>query len=163
VRIRLALAALALLSLGADDGPVRVESLAGEPVELALAPGEAALVVHFWASWCRDCGDELAGFAQALGGCAERRVRVACVNVGESREEAERFLARHAPGVTTLRDPKGRAWRKLSGAGLPLHLILTPAGRRVELGAKRAEEWRRIFAELGCAPPPTPGGSSPGS
>jgi peroxiredoxin len=150
VRRALLVAAAALLSLGAGEEPLRVESLAGEPVELALAPGEKALVVHFWASWCRDCGDELAGFAQAAAACAERGVRVACVNVGESREEAERFLARHAPGTTVLRDPKGRAWRRVSGAGLPLHLIVTPAGRRVELGAKSAEAWRRILGELGC-------------
>jgi peroxiredoxin len=154
VRRALPVAAAALLALGAGEEPLRVETPAGEPVALELAPGESALVVHFWASWCRDCGEELAGFAHAHAGCAGRGVRVACVNVGESREEAERFLARHAPGMPLLRDPKGRAWRALSGAGLPLHVVVTREGRRVELGAKRAEEWRRVFAELGCAPAP---------
>ena len=147
-------AVAALLSLGAGEGPLRVETLAGEPVELALAPGDAALVVHFWATWCPDCTTELAAFARAAAACEAGRVRVVCVNVGEPREAVERFAAQHAPGLPVLRDPKGRAWRGISGAGLPVHVVWTSAGRRVELGAKSAEQWRRILAELGCATAP---------
>ena len=151
MRRALLVAAAALLSLGAGEGPLRVETLAGDPVELALAPGEAALVAHFWATWCPDCTTELADFARAASACGAARVRVVCVNVGEPRDEVERFAARHAPGLAVLRDPDGRAWRQVSGAGLPLHVVWTPTGRRVELGAKSAAEWRRVLAELGCA------------
>jgi thiol-disulfide isomerase/thioredoxin len=154
LRRALLVAVAALLTLGAGAAPLRVETLAGEPVELALAPGDAALVVHFWATWCPDCKTELEGFARAAAACEAGRVRVVCVNVGEPREVVERFAAEHAPGLAVMRDPKGRVWREVSGAGLPVHVVWTPAGRRVELGAKTAEDWRRTLVELGCTPGP---------
>src|SRR5262249_14683481 len=61
--------ALSLGLLGAGPAALEVEGPGGESV--ALAPREGrALVVHFWATWCPSCVDEVSGLARAAEGCA---------------------------------------------------------------------------------------------
>lgn len=99
-------AALLALWLGAADTALRVENAAGERAVLELGADERALVIHFWASWCPECGEELPGLERAIRVCAGE-VRVVAVNVGEPAEVARRFLERHGSALPLLRDPEG--------------------------------------------------------
>jgi thiol-disulfide isomerase/thioredoxin len=125
-----------------------VEDEAGERVVLALGADERALVVHFWASWCPECGDELPGLERAASECAAH-VRMVAVNVGESADVARRFLGRHDSALPLFRDPDGRVWRRLA-RGLPANLIWTRAGRRAEVGPKSPSEWESLLRSFGC-------------
>jgi thiol-disulfide isomerase/thioredoxin len=148
--VRLALLAVFVpLVAGGGAEPLVVSDAAGAPVELALAPGELALVVHFWASWCKECADELPGLERAARACTGA-VRVVPVNVGEPLDVALAFRARHGLGLPLLRDPEGRVWRRLA-PGLPANLVWTPVGRRVEVGPYAPFEWERRLGALGCA------------
>jgi thiol-disulfide isomerase/thioredoxin len=139
-----------LLVGSGPPAPLGLSTLEGEPVALAPSAGRP-LVVHFWATWCPSCALELPALSAARSAC-ERSVEIAVVNVDEEVEEIRRFLAEHAPGLGSLRDPGGRAWRASVGArGLPANLVWTPDGeRRSELGPFSREQWRTLFAELGC-------------
>jgi thiol-disulfide isomerase/thioredoxin len=55
----------------------------GAPVQLALRDGEAALIVHFWASWGPECVRELPTLARVAARCAA--VHVGAVNVMTAR------------------------------------------------------------------------------
>ena len=57
-------AALLALWLGAGEAPLEVEDATGARVALALGADERALVVHFWASWCLECAEELPALEQ---------------------------------------------------------------------------------------------------
>lgn len=130
--------------------PLELETLDGEPVALAPSPGRA-LVVHFWATWCPSCVDELPALAAARAACAGA-VGIAVVDVDEDAEEIRRFLDERGIGLDSLRDPDGRAWRASVGArGLPANLVWTADGeRRSEVGPRSRERWQALFAELGC-------------
>jgi len=145
------MAAFAVVLVGAA-GPLRVETLEGEAVALALQPGERALLVHFWASWCPECVEELPRLAAAVGRCRQGGVRIVTVNVGEAPETVSHHLVRHGPGLPALRDPAGRAWRSLGGVGLPANATETRAGRAVAFGARSAAVWAAELAALGCPP-----------
>ena len=136
---------------GLADRHEQLETLAGERVALAPAAGRA-LVVHFWATWCPSCADELPALALARAACADA-LEIAVVDVDEEPDEIRGYLARHAIALESLRDPGGRVWRKAVGArGLPANLIVTPDGeRRSELGPRSREQWRALFAQLGCS------------
>lgn len=141
-------AALALCLLGADR-PLELRALDGEPV--VLVPGrERALVVHFWATWCPSCLEELGGLDAAARRCAAAGVRIAAVNVGDPVEEIRRYLARHPLGLELLRDPEGEVWRRLAGQGLPANATWREGERRVEVGPRSAEAWQAELARLGC-------------
>jgi thiol-disulfide isomerase/thioredoxin len=133
-----------------------VETLAGDPV--ALAPSEGrALVVHFFATWCPSCAEELPELDRASKACADG-LEIALVDVDEDADAVRRYLAAHGVALPALRDPGGRAWRaSVGGRGLPANLIWTGGQRRSDVGPKAPEKWRALFAELGCEgrlPPP---------
>ena len=152
--MRLRIALLAALALGASAAePLRFAHLDGESVELALAEEDRALLVHFWATWCPSCVEELAHLDRAAASCRERGVTVVAVNVGEEAEVVRRYWTEHGLGLEALRDPKGRIWRRVSGIGLPANLVWTGAGRRTDVGPRDMAGWEEELAALGCAAP----------
>ncbi len=150
--LRLLASALLILAAEAAAQPLQLESLDGEPVTLGLREAEKALVVHFWATWCPECVEELPVLAAALHRCAAGPVRIVTVNVGESRDAIVRYLERQGLQLPVLRDPRGRVWRSLGGLGLPTNLAWTPAERRIDVGPRDAPAWDEAFTGLGCPP-----------
>lgn len=143
------LAVLLVLAAGAaSEAPLEALGADGERVELSLGADGGALIVHFWASWCPECAEELPQLEAAAARCAAT-VRVAAVNVGESQAVAERFRARHGLRLPLLRDPDGKLFRRFA-RGLPANLIWTRDGRRVVTGPYRREQWEAELASLGC-------------
>lgn len=149
----LVLAVAATPGRGADTGPLALEELDGRPVKLSLGPGEAALLIHFWATWCPSCVEELAVLDGAARACGPD-VRVVAVNVAEDPKKVRRFLAGHGLELRQLRDADGDVWRGVSGRGLPVNLIWTPQGQRLEPGPRDAKSWKQMLGEVGCKRPP---------
>lgn len=149
----LLLAGAPLWLAGEGDGPLPLVSFEGEPVQLAPAPGEEALLVHFWATWCPECADELPALERAARACEGAPVRLVMVNVAESPEAIARFREAHGLALPTLRDPDGRIWRRFA-RGLPANLTWTRESRRAETGPRDEAAWERALAELGCLPAP---------
>ena len=146
--------ALAAGAARADEAPLEALGADGERVELSRGDGSSALIVHFWASWCPECVEELPRLEAAAERCAAT-VRVAAVNVGESLAAAESFRARHGSRLPLLRDPDGKLFRRFA-RGLPANLIWTRDGRRVVTGPYRREQWEEQLAALGCGPTKSP-------
>lgn len=139
-----------LAAAAGHDGPLALTDLEGRPAELALGASEAAVVVHFWATWCRECVTELPALASAARACAGGPVRVVAVNVGDSAADVARWRAEHPFELPLLLDPGGRVWRRFA-RGLPANLIWTRAGRSADTGLRTESEWRTKLTELGCA------------
>ena len=148
--MRLLLVILVGLLVAAAPSRIAVQSRRGETVELALADGERALVVHFWATWCPECVVELPALERAVAACSGAGVRLVAVNVGEDEETLAAYLAEHPLALPILRDPKGHTWRRATGRGLPANLIWTPAGQRTDVGPRSEVSWRATLADLGC-------------
>ena len=125
----------------------------GAPVEIRTVPqADRALLLHFWASWCPDCAEDLVHLDEAASGC--ERVRVVAVNAGDSQAQVDAFLARRPLRLDVLRDPNGEVWRRLDGRGLPANVYWSQRGRSADLGPKTGAQWRARLAELGCSAAP---------
>lgn len=136
---------------GADSGEAAFTFLdaAGKPVEIRPDPtSEQALLLHFWATWCADCEEDLAHLAEASAQCD--RVRVVAVNAGDDAEQVQSYVSRHSVRLTVLRDPKGSAWRRLDGRGLPMNAYWSARGHETDLGPKTRAQWEQRLAQLGC-------------
>ena len=143
-------ASLALLAAAATPEPIELRSLDGADVRVARDPGESALVLHFWASWCPECREELPALERVAHACDAARVRVLAVNVGETAEQARHFVEEHGLTLRVLLDERGRAWRRAGLRGLPANLVWTADGVQRSEGPGSAARWRAQLAALGC-------------
>ncbi|MBW2396630.1 MAG: TlpA family protein disulfide reductase [Deltaproteobacteria bacterium] len=151
LRFALAVSILTFLSGSAAADPLQVETLDGEPVLLQRREQDRVMIVHFWATWCPECLEELPELVKGVSRCAGLGVRLLVVDVGEDRETIVTFLRENGLELDVLRDPRGRVWRELSGFGLPMNVIWTAEGRRVEVGPRDASTWQRELETAGCA------------
>lgn len=143
--------AFGLLGAG-PPAPIELRSLDGAAIRLTRGPAEPDLVLHFWASWCRECGEELPSLARAAQACDPARVRVIAVNIGEEPELVRDFLALHAFELPVLLDPGGKAWRQAGLWGVPSNLLWTAKGVSTSAGQTSEPRWRERLTGLGCAP-----------
>jgi cytochrome c biogenesis protein CcmG/thiol:disulfide interchange protein DsbE len=133
----LALAALFMYRLGTGD-PSRIPSaLIGRPAPATSLPPLAGLerdgrpvpgldaadfkgevtLLNVWASWCGPCRDE-APLLLALA--ADRRFRIAGINIKDQADDARRFLGRYGnPYVANGVDANGRASIEWGVYGVP--------------------------------------------
>ena len=117
-----ALATLAELGAELPHRPLRAAEL-DQPLEThdgqhttlrALMASGEIVILHFWASWCPPCMEELPGIGQLAHSLADRRARVVSVSHDDAWPEADAALvktigrAQPLAGVW-LREPEGQA------------------------------------------------------
>lgn len=135
--------------------PVNLPALDGTRV--ALGEGAGVSVVHFFATWCAPCRDELPALARFA--VRTPQVRVLMVDVGEVAVRVQRYVDGLAEGA---RLPPGRVLLDLdrSAAGafgvslIPSTLVL--ADGRIVLAREGVVDWdgadtlRRLTARAGA-------------
>ena len=144
-------ALLALLLVGAEGEPrLTLRNLDGGTTRLTRNEGDPPLVVHFWATWCTSCAEELPALSLAAAACGSA-VRVVAVDVDEEADVVSRFVAEHGISLQILLDPEAVAWRRAGLQGLPANLIATDDGVRRTIGPTDEARWRERLRALGCA------------
>jgi thiol-disulfide isomerase/thioredoxin len=118
---------------------------------LRAGPGEAGLVLHFWATWCPACGEELHVLEQAAASCPSGAVRVIAVDVGDDPESIARYLRENGLSLSVLLDAHGEVWRSLGFRSLPASWFWTAKSSAVSAEPLSVEQWRARLDELGCA------------
>ena len=78
--------------LGAASGGLELHSVDGEAVRLRPESADAPLVLHFWATWCPSCVEELGVLDAAVRDCLAAGVQVVAVNVGEDAATIRQYL-----------------------------------------------------------------------
>lgn len=113
--------------------PVRGETLDGALLSVAADPANTVLV-HFFASWCEPCADEL----PALTGYVRERgetLRMIGVNVAEPASRAKKFVARFdLPGDVALDENRDMA-KAFGVRGLPATIVIAPGGTKAIVAA----------------------------
>lgn len=97
--------------------------------ELVRAAGGHVLIIDFWASWCTPCRKLMPLLDETLTRRGDDGLRVIAVNVDESREDAERFLARRPVTYPIVFDPQGHCAGAFGLAGMPSTYLIDRAGR----------------------------------
>lgn len=118
-----------------EDGYLMDE--AGAPVALAsqLAP---ATLVHFWATWCPPCRQEIPSLLEFAGEVGRERLRLVLVAVADERDRAVRFVGNRQYPV--LFDPVWDVALRFRTRQLPeTHLVVD--GKLVASFAG-ASDWR---------------------
>jgi len=122
----------------AGEGPLPVGLV--DPVkggEVTLRPGDAALHVVFFATWCEPCLAQMTRLSEIedrFRGSGYRLVLIA-VPTRQTKERLARFVAETAPPGELLFDATGEAGKAFSLAEIPEHVLLDAAGRVVARGS----------------------------
>jgi thiol-disulfide isomerase/thioredoxin len=122
-------------------GPSPVTMKDGTTRDLS-APSGKLLVVHFWATWCAPCEEELPGLvAWWEEAKADPRIELVAVSVDEEWKVVDGFLAkRNARDLPLALDPKKSAASAFGTEKFPETWFLSPNGE-VLLHQVGAQDW----------------------
>ncbi|MDQ0346552.1 TlpA disulfide reductase family protein [Ancylobacter vacuolatus] len=131
--------ATAPLPLGAAPPGLARDSLDHGPQDLAALHGRP-VIVHFFATWCAPCREEMAGLARLAARQGEGALAVLAVDVGEVKVRVRRFFEAHPVPFPVLLDEDRAALKAWKVTGLPASFVLD-AAHTLRLYADGPVDW----------------------
>ncbi|MGA7989997.1 MAG: TlpA disulfide reductase family protein, partial [Thermoanaerobaculia bacterium] len=111
------------------SAPLPVQSRQGVPRDLAAKTGKG-LILHFWATWCAPCREEmpaLVKFVKETQG--DRNVEFLAVSVDEDWKVVDAWLKeRGIAGLPVALDPKGDTAHRIGTDKFPETWFVAPSG-----------------------------------
>ncbi|MCB0987193.1 MAG: TlpA family protein disulfide reductase [Microthrixaceae bacterium] len=128
-------AALGLSGCGGGGGGTAysvADLRTGAPVSVADLRGQPALLVS-WATWCRECDEELAGLQAFAESDAAEGLRIVAVNLDAAKveDEIDAKIAKHGLTVDLWRDRRNEFKRAFGALGVPTTVLLDAEGKVV--------------------------------
>jgi peroxiredoxin len=99
--------------------------LAGSPLKLEEQRGRVVLM-HFFATWCEPCREELASLSRLLQGPLGKRVTVVAVDVAEVPARVRRFLDAAPVSFPVVLDADRAVTQAWDVGVLPTTFVLDP-------------------------------------
>jgi thiol-disulfide isomerase/thioredoxin len=119
------------LDVGPEEGKLApdfiLESLDGEDFRLSDLRGKA-VVINFWATWCKPCRTEIPNLIAAYHRYRGRGLVIVGVNLQEGRSIIEPFAADFGMDFPIVIDRTGRVGDGYRLLGLPTTFFVDPAG-----------------------------------
>ena len=127
----------AAIEPGSPAPNFKLQDMAGRTVQLCDLRGRA-VILHFWASWCPRCVEEMPLLQEVNRDYGARGVRVLALNLAEAPRRVGRYLKAHGLDLQILLDPKGDVAAKYGVTGLPMTIVIDPQGQilsRISMGS----------------------------
>ncbi len=109
--------------------PFALPTLAGRTPRFPKDFAGRAVVLRFWAGWCRFCEQEMKEIDPVAARLATEGVSVLAVNVGQDRAAVQAFVDRVAFRYPALLDEAATTARAYGVKGLPTTFFILPNGR----------------------------------
>ena len=105
-----------------------LKDLDGESYNLYEGKG-AWVFVHFWASWCGPCREEMPAIQNMANTLQPEGFKLAMINTAEDEDTVFSFLSAYAPDVRPLMDRDGQVTEIWQPRGLPATYLIDPKGQ----------------------------------
>ena len=103
--------------------PFVLDSLARDRISLA-GQGDRVVLVHFFATWCEPCRDEMAALQRLTARFAPDRLKILAINVGEPDSRVRRFFDALPIDFPILLDRDKAVTKSWQVATLPTTFVL---------------------------------------
>ena len=113
---------------GRDAPPLQLDNMDGESWDIEAARGRR-IFVHFWASWCGPCREEMPTIQAIYPQFNPGEMEIVLINTAESEDTVFEFLAAVAPDITPLMDNDGLVTERWQPRGLPSTYFVDPEGK----------------------------------
>lgn len=139
--------------------PLKARTLDGRTVDLTQLRGNL-VVIHYWATWCEPCKQDMAKLRDLQAKYAKQRLRIIGVNLDNDPKVANEFLKNARLPWDQAYEPGGLEGRLAVELGiftLPTMLLVDADGKVVNRNLHAAElesELARRFRTEGTAQPP---------
>jgi len=109
---------------------LKLESLKGETVDLKDEIGKVVLV-QFWATYCTPCRVEMPSMNKLIKKLEEEKVpfKIIAVNMGETKEEVQKFVDVVKPEFTILMDSTGENTQAWNVFAAPSNFLIDTKGK----------------------------------
>lgn len=104
-------------------------TLAGPSARIPPLPGRVT-IVHFFATWCEPCREELASLERLYAQDTNAKPVIVAVDVGEPESRVRRFFERFPVSFTIALDPEKSAMRAWRVEALPSSFVFSADGCR---------------------------------
>ena len=155
----LAASSLSMAGAGPKPGSLapdfELKSPQGATTSLSSLRGRI-VILHFWATWCPHCVEEMPLLSELAREDDPRRVTILAVNLGEPARKVSRYLRSRNLSLSVLLDSRGKVARAYGVAGLPSTVVVDATGRVVtgiSMGSLDREEFRRTLRLAGKVTP----------
>ena len=109
--------------------PFELPDMQGKKQTLAALRGKVVLL-HFWATWCPPCIDEIPSLARLQQTMPAQDFSLVTVSVDEDEGKLREFIAKHKPAaaLTVLRDPTKKVSSSYGTAKFPETFVVDRNG-----------------------------------
>jgi len=107
--------------------PFTLDDLDGREVALSSFRGRP-LILHFWATWCPVCREEMPILEQAARDSPDG-LTVLGINLGERRAKIAEYAQRAGLSFPLLLDGRGKVAARYGVLSLPITILVGPDGR----------------------------------
>jgi len=102
---------------------------AGQETDLAKEKGRLA-IVHFWATWCPPCVEEIPALSKFWEGYRGRRdIALFAISVDKDWKTIEKFTAENPNNLPMYHDPGGATARRFGTGQYPETYVVNESGR----------------------------------
>ena len=109
---------------------LKLESLKGEILDLKDEAGKVVLV-QFWATYCTPCRVEMPSMNNLIKKLEAEKVpfKIIAVNMGETKEEVQKFVDEVKPEFTILMDSSGENTQAWNVFAAPSNFVIDTKGK----------------------------------
>lgn len=140
--------------LGKDAPDFELTGTRGESVRLSDLHGKF-VVLHFWATWCEPCVEDMPEFKKAMEKNSSEDLVVVCISGDFNKEEFTRYVREHSPpGIQVLGEAGvgSQIVKKFHNRMFPSTYILSPDGKIVSRNWRDLEKVRSEWLETKSVP-----------
>ena len=114
----------------AETPALKLTSLDGKQISLDEQKGKVVLV-QFWATYCTPCRKEMPSMNKLMKKLEESKTpfEILAVNMGESKDEVQKFVDEVKPEFTILMDEKGENVQAWNVFAAPSNFLIGPKGK----------------------------------